>query len=1150
MTEQEREWFEKLRDKKRRDKEVLVDDEEYSGYWNDIVTEKYSDTAHFIYELLQNADDADAEFVKFDLKKDGLWITHNGKEAFSVTDPKSKIKGHINSITSIGNSGKNKNEQEIGKFGIGFKAVFVYTATPKIYDDKFNFIIENYIVPDFIEPTDYPRKPGETLFYLPFNNPNKTKEKAYDEILEKLKKLVYPILFLNNLKRILWETENERGEYLQEKGNKQNFNNIDYRNIKLIQDIDNKMTSETILLFTSKAEIKEQNHSYSVGFFLENNRLRPKQLPAFCFLPTKEITGLNFIIHAPFLLESSRAGIKENESDNIKLINLLAKLSADSLLILKEMKLIEDNIINIIPYKQSIELFLPFYEKIKQKFQTEELLPAKDGTFARKENAYWAFAPNMTKLFDNKQLAELTKEGSKWVFSKFGYQQTIGIDKEMAKYIEDLIDNPPLSPIKILSYINQNFIQNQTFEWLHKLYGYLAENKSYQDGIKTKPIFKDENGNAVSAFENEKLNLYFQAKSGYKTIHPTLLANDNSKDFFIKFGIKKEPDLEGVVNKLLNDNDDINEHFSTILEYYKKCKECLQVDKINMLVKDLENKKLFVENGMAKAGEIYYPTPDLRRYFETKPDTKFLDLERYYNFIEEKDRNILEEFLLKIGIVKYPRIISIDRKYSDLDEQQQKQVRPRYTQKWRLPKFSDKIIDGCREIMDKIKTEKDKSILLWKQLLDMIRYNDNFNLRGKHEYRYRSYRSNRKDTCTIFDSSALFDSSAFILLTQSEWLITKKEEFASANEIDIDDLSKDYDTESEYAKKLIDFLEIKKRHPSENDDAAKSLGFENAEEAEKAKKALNKLNKYSPEDLAKLDEIKAKGVLPPGSNSGDIERRRKKIVDEYLGARPKTFEPRVINVRTSGSKDSKSYLQEKNTNYDNQLICQICKKEMPFRKKDGEYYFEITEIFSKTDILYREMEQSYLALCPVCAAKYRSGGFVDDDQKNKIKEKIFNENIEANKDNYEIPISLDYETTICFVAKHFIDLKAILKLSSSPQITHNVEDSKDKFANLNSTEEEQQIEKVKRRIGKWFAKKEQKNSRILYAFIKLFKENNEIVTFKELKQETEMEDFETNFNQMKNFDPHNHGKIFEQEGERIRFWEKVENIIWDYYKKT
>jgi len=131
MTEQEREWFEKLRDKKRRDKEVLVDDEEYSGYWNDIVTEKYSDTAHFIYELLQNADDADAEFVKFDLKKDGLWITHNGKEAFSVTDPKSKIKGHINSITSIGNSGKNKNEQKIGKFGIGFKAVFVYTANSK-----------------------------------------------------------------------------------------------------------------------------------------------------------------------------------------------------------------------------------------------------------------------------------------------------------------------------------------------------------------------------------------------------------------------------------------------------------------------------------------------------------------------------------------------------------------------------------------------------------------------------------------------------------------------------------------------------------------------------------------------------------------------------------------------------------------------------------------------------------------------------------------------------------------------------------------------------------------------------------------------------------------------------------------------------------
>ena len=34
------------------------------------------------------------------------------------------------------------------------------------------------------------------------------------------------------------------------------------------------------------------------------------------------------------------------------MVNLLAKLSADSLLILKDLKLIDDNIFNIIPYKE------------------------------------------------------------------------------------------------------------------------------------------------------------------------------------------------------------------------------------------------------------------------------------------------------------------------------------------------------------------------------------------------------------------------------------------------------------------------------------------------------------------------------------------------------------------------------------------------------------------------------------------------------------------------------------------------------------------------------------------------------------------------------------------------------------------------------
>ena len=58
--------------------------------------------------------------------------------------------------------------------------------------------------------------------------------------------------------------------------------------------------------------------------------------PAFCFFPTKETTGLNFIIHAPFLLTDSREGILAGEAHNIRLIDLLAKLAGSTLLYLRD----------------------------------------------------------------------------------------------------------------------------------------------------------------------------------------------------------------------------------------------------------------------------------------------------------------------------------------------------------------------------------------------------------------------------------------------------------------------------------------------------------------------------------------------------------------------------------------------------------------------------------------------------------------------------------------------------------------------------------------------------------------------------------------------------------------------------------------------
>lgn len=117
------------------------------------VVDKYSDQAHFIYELLQNADDARATLARFELFEDKVIFGHNGSRRFTVTDydtttedQKNGNLGDINSIVSIGLSSKT-DKSTIGKFGVGFKAVFQYTATPHIYDPGVFFKISTFSGP-------------------------------------------------------------------------------------------------------------------------------------------------------------------------------------------------------------------------------------------------------------------------------------------------------------------------------------------------------------------------------------------------------------------------------------------------------------------------------------------------------------------------------------------------------------------------------------------------------------------------------------------------------------------------------------------------------------------------------------------------------------------------------------------------------------------------------------------------------------------------------------------------------------------------------------------------------------------------------------------------------------------------------------------
>jgi hypothetical protein len=159
------------------------------------------------------------------------------------------------------------------------------------------------------------------------------------------------------------------------------------------------------------------------------------------------------------------------------------------------------------------------------------------------------------------------------------------------------------------------------------------------------------------------------------------------------------------------------------------------------------------------------------------------------------------------------------------------------------------------------------------------------------------------------------------------------------------------------------------------------------------------------------------------------DRRREIAIKQALNAEKKTPVIKLKPDRISRNKiDSITYLRNEYTNQSGQgqFVCQICKEEMPFKKRDGNYYFEGQEIFDDEHFLY-EIKVMYLALCPTCAAKYKEFVFINPNKTSMedIKQLLLDT---ESTDPVEIPILMGKEkASISFVESHFIDIQASLQ---------------------------------------------------------------------------------------------------------------------------
>lgn len=905
-------------------KNLTLDREDSAKTWEkpsmrgakDSIIDKYSDQAHFIYELLQNADDAQATNAKFILTSEGLIFIHNGSVGFTISNPDTeeldtleKRLGHINSITSVNNSNKNKNTSTIGKFGVGFKSVFQYTNTPHIYDPKFKFKIERFFVPQLLEHDHNERKEHETLFYFPFDLPSKSKV-ALNDISIKLKSLVHPVLFLNNLKEVIWKTPKETGKYTKTIIEEKQHGETICQLIDLVDGVSKKQ------LWLFSKQLDEGSHKYSVGFFLDKNKKldSSKLYSAFCFFPTKEHTNLKFIIQAPFLLTDSREGIKAGESWNKKLISKLSILAAESFSILKiigienESFLIDDNIINIVPYKTKAFSalndinkisFLPFYSEIKNKFQSEKLLPAKNNDYSVKSLSFWASDSELTELFSDQQISELMEvENAKWVFSSIG-RKTTQNEKEYinynyvyhkTEYLDSLILNF-LDPEKLLRRIDESFIIRQSYEWLNEFYKYLLDKRSYWEILRKKPIFIDSNNNAVAAYDNETgknliLFLPTEIETSYPTIHNDYIANEDSKKFFEAFGISTPSLKDEIYNHILKEYNstekkiDTKAHFEIFFKYYQVCpsnevKEYVNLikDKPFLRYKSEDDEKIY----RGSAISIYYPTENLRVFFKSKPDTNFLDIDFYENFISINERDLFKKFIDDLGVSNLPIIYRKDVKFSP-----QTRINRRISSGTNDIYIHDKFLDGSDELIASITLDKSK--LLWDVLCQKIKALSTLKFReqiqGSHKYFYRT------------EKIEMFDSSEFIRLKTKEWLYNKENLAISTINLSVEDLAEGYDITSSEALFLIDFLgianPISKLNLSDEDKRIYELG-----------KILKNSN-ISPERLKHLIDLETQKQNQNDDNSNKLFNYKEKeeiAIDKTLKKiKEKFMQPKISST--------------------------------------------------------------------------------------------------------------------------------------------------------------------------------------------------------------------------------------------------------------
>lgn len=1025
--------------------------EEFDDIGKFLSQQFYSDQTHFVYELLQNAQDAlkrrslavpDHTFpqsVCFSLFRDRLELRHYG-QGFDEDD----VKG----ISDILHGTKALDKKQIGKFGIGFKSVYAFTESPEIHSGDEHFVIQRYIRPRSISPVRL--KPGETIFIFPFNHTGITPGQTYERIRSRLADLgLRTLLFLDEIDQIVWDLEGKRaGEYVRER----KMIREGVWSVTLLGEEGRKTSEECWLIF--QRPVNGSNSYVEIAFSLGQDKntgeefIQPvNQSSLYAYFATDKETRLRFLIQGHYQTTPSRDNVMVDDEFNRLLISETAELLANSLEQLKSMGLLNADTLEIMPLKSELfppsSFFRPLYEKFRRVMQTQDLIPSVDRKYIKAEDAKLARGTELIQLLPPESLRALFgfSKNYCWISEEITRDRT----PELHQFLRDAVDIEEIDPEKFARQVTKEFLENQSDEWLVNLYEFLDGQRAlwrpksyYSEGIlRNKPFIRTEDNKMVVPFDDAGNPLVFLPVSGdtsFPVVKGSIINSEGALKFLNNLGLF-EPDVVDEVLKFV-----LPRYGQTIVEV---CDE-LHLKDINIIKNALETSigskrdrlyKLINDTNIIRAlnagnaqraykkpTEIYIDDEGLRAYFEGNPDVWFYDI-IYGRF---------KELLGDLGVNHQVRMKNYcgRTRYKTLQDYfgWHKRGLDGFDPDWE--------VDGLLFAVQNPNLERSKYV--WECLL----------------------RPNKHLICGTVEKSSRQDfynpdvenkpSKAGDIVRRGKWLPDKNGSFYMPAELSLDDLPEDFFKDEELAKKL-GMKEVTLRAFAVErgvDESALNLAIEWIKTDPEAFKNLASKTLQRPiEDavpynfdfVASLQSTFEKPpeepqepdvqlVDPPSPIVPEPERRRRKVQEEILISILNELENnqrfrRVPSVVWE-KKDNRvrSFLLEEYSG-----LCQICGST--FLKRNGTPYFEGLYLVSRADAQWVDRPGNVLCLCATCCAKFQHGMVMTENIVNQVLQCKMKK--EGGSGHPGIIVELcKKQVEIRYTERHMLDLQEMIKASA------------------------------------------------------------------------------------------------------------------------